>query len=107
MTFRTFTTHEKLSEVERLIEQQRSAGSRNEVLIEIAKDLRGRLAGAPSVALLQLERRLAATQHRRFEPVRSQIDAVVGVGEELIARWPIVKQALERFGAELEVKVDA
>lgn len=96
------TTQEKLDEVERLIEEcWRLTKQRNPCLNAIAEDLRGRLEGAPSVAVVELERRLDhLKQHPGAGPDR--IKAVITVAEQLVCRWPTVKQALELFGAEIE-----
>lgn len=101
-----FTTQEKLSVVEGLIEAFRRSGGdsddnryRLRVMAAIASDLRGRLEQAPNIALTELERRIAAVV-RSKTPLGYGNGPLVGVGEELIGRWPIVKQALERFGAD-------
>jgi hypothetical protein len=99
---------EKLIEVERLIQEARAVGGappgserhRQIMLLKsIAGDLRGRLESAPSVALHELERRLVLLSRRPnggdFRV--GHINAQRGVAEELVARWPTVKQALESF----------
>lgn len=100
-TVRNYTVEEKLAEVERLIEVNRG----NDVLREVARDLRGRLLTAPSVAIVMLERRLNAVKARSVPAVGSGFrmsEALSGAGEELVARWPTIRQALERFGNQLE-----
>ena len=100
-----FTTQEKLSTVESLIEAFRRIEKnddnyhRLQVLGSIASDLRGRLNVAPSVALTELERRITAAIRSKTKHGYEN-GAMVGLGEELIGRWPCVKQALEKFGAE-------
>lgn len=102
MSFHPFTTLEKLVEIERLIQTAKEGplpeGARRiDLLKSIAADLRARLELAPSVALLQIERRMT-TLHRRRGAGRQEIaNAKFGIAEELVARWPTVKQALEQF----------
>lgn len=100
-----FTPEEKLEAVERMIEQLRLAGARGtidiEILKAIAKDIRARMSESPSAAALELERRLYAIAESKtalgYDERRMRAAA-----EELMNRWPVVQQALERFGAEIE-----
>ena len=102
MSIHVVTTQEKLDFVERLlIDERRDSGHRNEILKALASDLRGRLSGAPTVALVELERRMIAAKHSKTSNGYSG-GAMVGLAEELIGRWPSVKQSLELFGAEIE-----
>ena len=107
MTLRLFTTAEKLDLVEQMIGTLRVSAQtdadieRIHILKAIASDLRGRMTQAPSAALYQLERRLASVARSRTRLGHSQ-GALIGVAEELMGRWPTVKQALEKFGADLE-----
>lgn len=106
MTTRKVTTADKLATVEVMIETLRRPGvidDRVTILKAIAADLRGRLGNAPSVAEHELERRLSAVERAR-ERGADERGAVIGLGEELVGRWPCVKQALERFGAEVEAE---
>lgn len=99
MSFSPITTAEKIAFVERLITEERDrTGYRNEILKAICADLRGRLECAPSVALFTLEQRMVALSR---QPQNNRMNAQIGVAEELVARWPTIKQALERFGAEV------
>lgn len=100
-----FSTDEKLEVVEALIEQLRMSGPRRttdlEILKAIAKDIRARMAESPSAAALELERRIYAIAESKtalgYDERRMRAAA-----EELINRWPVVQQALERFGADIE-----
>ena len=100
-----FTTEEKLREVENLIEAIRQTSRsdaddrRLAVMKALATDLRGRLDTAPNIALTELERRVAAAV-RSKSSLGYKNGAMVGLGEELIGRWPTVRQALEKFGAD-------
>lgn len=102
MTIHLHTTQEKLAEVERLIEEERRmTGRRNEVLRSIGADLRGRLEDAPTVTLVELERRMVGV-------VRSKRGGhyddgnMIGLAQEVVGRWTSIRQALERFGAEVD-----
>ena len=103
MTKVLFTTSEKLGQIERIIQMlRRMAATENDeyqidVIKSVAADLRGRLDSAPSIAVLELQRRIGAVYRRRAED-GDDYDAMKGVGEELIGRWPTVRQALEQFG---------
>lgn len=98
------TTQEKLDEVERLIEGARRIGWINcsiPILAEIAKDLRARLDHAPNVALVEIERRVNAVINH---PIGGRAVRAGALADEVLSRWPVVKQSLERFGAEIESK---
>lgn len=97
MTLHVFSTSEKLDEVERLLR----VDPRNELLKAVAADLRARLDGAPSAALTLLERRVVGAV-RAKTPVGYPHNHLVGVAEELLGKWALVKQALEMFGADVE-----
>lgn len=108
MSLQVFPTSEKLAAVEAVLRTYRDAprGSperqQYDILKAVASDLRGRLEQAPSVSLVQIERSVVALQRARSPGAPYPLGPFVRVGEELIARWPTVKQALERFGAEVE-----
>lgn len=99
----TCTLEEKIAEVERLIVEERRLTGRagSEVLRAIAADLRARLDFRPSVALVDIERRVAAVAHSKsstgYDPAKLHV-----LGEGTAVYWPIIKQALERFGAEVQ-----
>lgn len=106
----SFTLDEKIALVEGLIEASRAdvrvfgdsmASRRFALLKSIATDLRGRRGIAASRALYELERRIADAK-RKKGPGGYKPGDVQGLAEELIGRWPTVKQALEKFGAEAE-----
>lgn len=104
------STEDKIAAVERLITDLRWARYDPAVpehatflaLKEIARDLRGRTPGAPSKALLALQRRLANAAASKTKGNGFDRGALAGIGEETIARWPCIRQSLERFGAEAE-----
>lgn len=95
----TFTTATKLRVIENIIENPLD-GDEIDVLKAIARDLRARLDGAPTVALVELERRVVAT--RRSSNPSGHLHAL---GQETVRFWPAIKQALELFGAKVEEKV--
>ena len=100
-----FTTAEKLSQIEQIIKMlRRMSATENDnhqlyVIKSVAADLRGRLDNAPSIALIEIERRIGAVFRRRIE-AEDDHGALVGVGQELVGRWPTVRQALEQFETE-------
>lgn len=102
MTIHLCTTQEKLDEIERLIITERKfAGMDVYVLKAIAADLRARLEGTPSAALADVERRVVAVARSRsprgYDPAKLHV-----LGEGVAVHWPVIKQALEKFGAQVE-----
>lgn len=107
-----FTLQEKLRVVERLIEDFRFKGRPEtntaefrtyEILKSIAADIRGRGESAPGIAEIELERRIA-----RFRQAKTADGYAIGptqmLASEIVARWPTIKQALERYGALEEIE---
>jgi hypothetical protein len=109
------TLQDQIDAVTRLLDDFRWA--RNEpgcaehrtwlALKEMAKDLRARLPEAPGLALAALQRRIADAAATKGGNGGLGFDAgaLAGIGQEVIGRWPVVRQALERFGAEAEGKL--
>lgn len=109
MTLRTFTIEEKLEIVERMIEVGRlhrsapgtEAYQQVEILKAIASDLRARLEHVPSATLVDLERRIVAVA-RTKGPTGYQPHALHELGTGVTVRWPVIRAALELFGAKME-----
>lgn len=105
-----FTTHEKLVEVEQMLRVARPTRGepgtperrQYEVLRTLADDLRGRLDGAPNVAMTRLEQAIIGMRRAQTPGQPYPLGPLIRVAEELIARWPTVKMALEKFGAHVE-----
>lgn len=104
------TIDEKIEMLEGIIKQYRWA--RNEepmsaprqildALRSIVADLRARKATAPNAAEQQIERRLRGI-HNAQERGDNPDGAKISMANEVMGRWPVIKQALERFGAEIE-----
>ncbi len=100
MTTKAFTTAEKLAVIENIIENP-SPGDDVDVLKSIARDLRGRLDGTPSVALAEMDRVVVAALRSRAAPGH-----MIALGQETLRRWPTVKQSLELFGASAEEAIN-
>lgn len=100
-----FSNQEKLTEVEAIIEAMRqmpgSAETQERICIlgAIASDFRARLDAAPTIALTQIERRITSAM-RHKTALGYENGTMVGIAEEVIGRWAVVKQALEKFGEE-------
>lgn len=104
----TITVEEKLAEVDRIVSEmgfreRRAEGGvcdrdcrTREVLKAVAADLRGRLDAAPSAAATTIQRRIDSL-YRSRTVLGYDRDGLVGLGQELIGRWPIIKQALEKI----------
>ena len=111
MTKVPVTLSDQIDAISRLLDDFRWA--RNEpgciehqtwqALKEIAKDLRARQPAAPGLALNALQRRIADAAATKtnggmgFDP-----GALAGIGQEVIGRWSVIRQSLEKFGAEVE-----
>ena len=90
---------EMLEVVEALIEQQRHERTSHLAFLTLralAADIRGRLPGANSEAQGALQRAIdgCIATKTRLGYERGHLQRV---GEELIGRWPVVRQALERM----------
>lgn len=101
-----FTLHEQLEEIERLIEAEKDKGGVADnislaIQRSIASDIRARINHDGSVTKAALEQRLHFMR-RSKTPLGYSNGSMVGVAQELIGRWPVVKQALERFGKDIE-----
>lgn len=107
----TPSAQEQIETIESLIEAIRQTARapaddrRLAVLKAVAADLRGRIGSAPTVALHELERRMTAVRRHPRGSGGDRVNAQIGVAEELVCRWATVKQALEKFGAEIEGKL--
>lgn len=96
------TIQEKLDEVEALIDDFRWARHNPGVpefqtfqaLKSIAGDLRGRLEGAPQVAEADLSRIITGIARNGTTSER-----LSNLGHQVLARWPVIKQALEELGS--------
>lgn len=105
-----FTLAEKIAVLDNLIEEFRWARSKPEIpehvtystLKAISADMRARLGSAPSVAEHEIGRRITAV--RQAKTINGNLTgAIMALGQEVHARWPLVQQALNRFGALTEV----
>ncbi len=104
------TLQEKIEVIGRMIELQNRFRPTPDytlgVLKAIAKDLRARQNGAPSVAETELGRRINAVQLAEDGKAGNLGERLTHLGQETISRWAVVSQALERFGAEIENELD-
>lgn len=104
------TLDEKIAVVDRLIDEFRWSRPMPETeeyrtyatLKEIAEDLRGRLAGTPGIVEHELETRIASARASKTGMGYPQT-VMVALAENLIGRWPTVKQALARCETTEEV----
>ena len=100
---RIITLDEKIAKIGRLIQEERKAtGNKNEILSEIYADLTARSEHAPSVALVELDRRMAIVKHSKIPGQGYGNGQLVSLAQEVVCRWAVVRQALERFGAAVE-----
>lgn len=110
----TITIQEKLAAVQRLLEDLRHA--RNDPMLPeyatfhamraIASDLMARLPGNPEATRRALGKRIADAVRSRTPDGYLQSHAR-GLAEELVGRWPVIEQALERFEREIQPKQEA
>ena len=105
MSAHVITLDEKIAKIGRLIaEERRATGSKNLVLAAIYADLTARCEYAPSVAIVELDRRMAIVKHSKTTGGYGN-GQLVSLAQEVISRWAVVRQALERFGADVEKEV--
>ena len=94
------TLQEQLVEIERMIKDTGpdipKEDPRLHALRSVAKDLRARLEVPPTVALYLIEQRMRAVYRDGGNPETAK----KGLAEEIIARWPIVRRALETADGE-------
>lgn len=103
------TLNEQIEIIDRLIEDFRWARPHPEVdehqtyqvLKTIAVDLRGRLGSAPSIAEHELEKRIEGVKAGKTA-TGYPANGMIELAQELIGRWPTVKQALTMFNAMAE-----
>jgi hypothetical protein len=103
---RRLTDAETLLEIEALIESFRWA--RNDpttpenktylALKAMADDLRGRQSENISTAQVELQKAIDAATKTKTG-LGYEINHLRRIAEETIGRWPVIRQALERFGA--------
>lgn len=102
MSVRVLTTDDKLAAVERLIPLYRAIGRANgddgthEALKAIALDLRAVRDLRPGQAEQELLGTLARVRESRSGS-DYDVDALISLAEAVAKRWPLVRQALERF----------
>lgn len=111
MSLHTFTTDEKIEFVEKLIEVSRAAcraaGQDSEafhklsLLKAIALDLRALKLGAPSEALTTVEMRINSVARSKTALGYSS-QSLIGLANDVVARWPVLKISLELFGKVAE-----
>lgn len=105
MSLHTFSLDEKLEVIEMLIRAHRvhngvSAHTSN-VLKAIALDIRARQEFPRNVALGELERTLRWMKDTRDLKVQGyEPGKMAAVASIVINRWPLIQQALERYGEE-------
>jgi hypothetical protein len=105
MTLRMFTAEQQIAELEGLLRDLRLA-RRPTVSVPVVKsvveDIQARFPEEPGDALRALQRLLAdyAAAHSVGQGSRSY----KAIAECVIGRWPTIRQALERFEAEITEK---
>ena len=100
-----FTTSEKLFTLEKMIETLRrdaqTAGDQKRIKIigAIASDIRAKMDNTPTVALIQIERRMTSVMRHKTK-LGYDKGTLIGLADEVVGRWSVIKNALEKFGAE-------
>lgn len=93
---------EQIELVERLIAMEPKASPSRPIMKTISAGLRARLETAPSAAEVALSAKIDAAKRAKVPGWDYPPSRMITIADELIGRWPVVKQALERFGAEIE-----
>lgn len=104
MTIHTVTLDEKMAKLGRIIAADRKAGNNTDVLSAIYADLEARETLAPSAALTKLDQRMVVVK-RSKTALGYGNGQMVALAQEVVSGWTIIRQALERFGAEIEQEV--
>ena len=103
MTLRMFTAEQQIEELEGLIRDVR-IGRRPTVSMDVVKsiiaDIQGRHPEEAGIALSELRRLLADAAASRTAMGWSA-GSLRAIAENVIGRWPTIRQCLERFEAEL------
>ncbi|HXL66624.1 MAG TPA: hypothetical protein VN938_16365 [Xanthobacteraceae bacterium] len=108
MVSRPLTDAETLLEIEALIESFRwargdTAAPENKTYLALkamADDLRGRQANRIGEAQAELQKAIDAAAKTKTI-LGYEINHLRRIAEETIGRWPVIRQALERFGANM------
>lgn len=97
------TPLDRAEEVEALIKDVRTGRAGKERVLEALKaaagDLRARCDGAGGAALEALQGRVANLVSTRTSDGWNP-ESVRGIGQEVVGRWPVIRQALEKFERE-------
>lgn len=104
MSIHSVTLDEKLHTIGRLIAAEKKSDNRPsmlEVLSAIHADLEARAPLVPSVALVEIDRRIAIMKRSKIPGVGYGNGQMIAVAQEVASRWAVIRQALERFGAEV------
>lgn len=101
MTFHNMSTRDRLTAIEAVIETLRPHLRSNhlDALKAAAADLQAQLPHAPAVAVVEIERRLQAVKRRPAG--NDRVRAQIGVAEEIVNRWPVIRQALEFYDSHV------
>jgi hypothetical protein len=104
MTLRMFTAEQQIAELEGLLRDLRT-GRRPTVSVEVLKsvvsDIQGRFPEEPGDALRELRRLLADAAASRTD-LGWSAGSLQAIAQQVIGRWPTIRQCLERFEAELQ-----
>ncbi len=96
-----FNTKEKIEAIDELIVAGVREKQNVDILKEIATDLRGRLEGVPSITLAEMERGIRNVMSSKTRN-GYHVAPLASLGEYVTGRWGLIRQALEKFGAEIE-----
>ncbi len=106
MTLRLFTAEQQIEELEGLIRDVR-LGRRPAVSVDVVKsvisDIQARHPEEPGDALRGLRRLLADAAASRTN-LGWSAGSMQAIAQYVIGHWPTIRQALERFEAELTEK---
>jgi len=105
MTIHAVTLDEKIHLIGRMIAAEKKAGRSTTVLSAIHADLEARSPHAPSVALVELDRRINIMKRSKIPGIGYGNGQMVSVAQEVVSRWSVLRQALEMFGAAIEEDV--
>lgn len=104
MGLKVFSIEEKIDLIDDIIVWLRKRGNRGDdqhaILTALARDLRERRDFPRNNTLGALEREIETVLASKVPGVGYDHGRLIHLGNMVVSRWPVISQALERFGEE-------
>jgi hypothetical protein len=108
MSDRLYSLVEKLRQVDVVIDAQRRGALQCGTPLDagalkaVAADMRGRLPGRRAACADDIARRIEAVKKHPVGRTDGRVDAMIGLAEEVVSKWPTIEQALEFYASHVE-----